>query len=490
MFSRLIAGPRARVERRINHKKSIQQWKYWDFPATTPGTSPGEDSLLPFVAFIFRQGDRLVSASGYYTRLAAAAFVAAGLGFVISHPDLGRRTAERVVEARAERLEAEDRACAPGEAPLTGGFANIDDVLSLSPLGPARPPEAAPAAPFIRVLPKPGRGSLQALSPGKVDVVAIERRDGDGGPVWTVRFKPCDRIVVVYDGLDAIDAQLLRRASLASNFVATGKGRETLLSRIRLTEGDAVGRGAGFNVALVDSSAPAVRRAAPASGRDFPVGVDADGSQSPALARALEFDEERARCPLEYMQDEAKALWTVKVGDWRGMRFATGETACERAPPRVGVAAFGPWYTDSSHNARAEKVRAIALADDPINPDRLVFALDGVLPSLTASFIANDDMSDAERRALAHGALTFDPRDGRINAPFSEVRENETYCYEDVRAGFSGPSVAGVILLEIVKSDDAPALLRIEARGDALKCLDLPEPWTFTGNQTTFFRRG
>ena len=37
-------------------------------------------------------------------------------------------------------------------------------------------------------------------------------------------------------------------------------------------------------------------------------------------------------------------------------------------------------------------------------------------------------------------------------------------------------------------SGDGPGALKIEARGDALSCIDLAEPWAFTGNETVFYR--
>jgi len=30
--------------------------------------------------------------------------------------------------------------------------------------------------------------------------------------------------------------------------------------------------------------------------------------------------------------------------------------------------------------------------------------------------------------------------------------------------------------------------MKIEARGEVLSCIDMPEPWEFTGAETTFYR--
>ena len=67
------------------------------------------------------------------------------------------------------------------------------------------------------------------------------------------------------------------------------------------------------------------------------------------------------------------------------------------------------------------------------------------------------------------------------------MRADKVYCYEGLRANFVGPRINGVILLSIESGDAAP-LMRIEARSDALRCIDLPEPWDFTGAETTFYR--
>lgn len=438
-----------------------------------------------------------MSANGYYTRLAAATVVAGISGLLIATPDFGRRTAARAEEARIARLESAERACATGAAPLAAGFADLSRILAVAPLGPARPPGADPAPPFIRVLPKRGPGAadglIEALAPGRVDVVAIEGRPagvaGGTTQAWSVWMKPCDGIVLVYDGIDEIDESLLRRARAASVISASGDGRAAIAARIRLREGDVVGRSRGFNLALSDLAAPAVRHAAPAPGREIPAHGAGDYADSPTLARALGFDRSRARCPLDYLAPEVRTAWTQKVADWRGIRLAVGASSCARAALAAGADASGPWFTDSSHNARADRVRAIALADDPVDPGRLVFALDGVLRSLAPGMIAASQASPRRRAELAAGPVTFDPRDGRINAPFTNLRDNETYCFEDLRIGFSGPVVDGVILMRIERAGDAAPLLKMEARADAAKCLDLPEPWTFSGGETSFFRR-
>ena len=170
------------------------------------------------------------------------------------------------------------------------------------------------------------------------------------------------------------------------------------------------------------------------------------------------------------------------------MRKARGDNACRTALLDVPGTAQGAWFTDASHNALTSKVSTIALAPDSIDPERLVFALHGRLASLTPDLIALSPFQEEQRAAATKDFLTFEKKDGRINAPFSEVKASETYCYERLRANFVGPKINGIILLKINEAEGTPPLMQVEARGDASTCLDLPEPWEFSGNETTFYR--
>ncbi|MCK5746632.1 MAG: hypothetical protein KAH44_10465, partial [Oricola sp.] len=82
----------------------------------------------------------------------------------------------------------------------------------------------------------------------------------------------------------------------------------------------------------------------------------------------------------------------------------------------------------------------------------------------------------------------FTKGDGRINTPFAEIADTRMHCYQRLRTNFIGPLVNGVVLLQRSKSENGLDLLKIEARGDASSCIDLAEPWSFAGNETTFYR--
>ena len=51
------------------------------------------------------------------------------------------------------------------------------------------------------------------------------------------------------------------------------------------------------------------------------------------------------------------------------------------------------------------------------------------------------------------------------------------------------PKRAAGSLADTRPADGAqPGELKIEARGDVQSCIDLEEPWAFSGNETTFYR--
>ncbi|MEQ1930923.1 MAG: hypothetical protein ABL957_10380 [Parvularculaceae bacterium] len=429
-----------------------------------------------------------MSGIGYYTRLAAAVFVAAALGAAIANPQVGRRTAERSALAKIDRLTAEERACAPGEAPLTAGFAEIDDVLSVTPLSAVTAAGEAPPAPYLRLTGKPkgGRAApIAALAPGKGEIVAIERRKERTGAgerdVWSVRLKPCRKITVFYDGLENIEPALMRRAGGLEAFENLDEGRSAVAVRLKLDAGDPIGAARAFDVGLSDLDAPVVQHAHASFNRGV-LSAAAPAGASPLLTRALSFDESRARCIIDYLPAEIGGPWASKLGDASGVRRPKGDSACLVRRSAPSSAAGGDWFTDSSHNGRTNKVSAIALSDDLIDPGLLIFSLHGRLASLTL------EVFGGERESAFKGVLTAPAGDGRLNAPFDEIKANETYCYEGVRAGFGGPELNGVMLLRLEGAEGASGLLKIEARGETRDCLDLDEPWRFSGNETSFYR--
>lgn len=416
-----------------------------------------------------------MSGFGYYTRLAAALFVAAVMGAAIANPDIGRKTADRRALAKLEKLNAEERACAPGEAPLTAGFADLDDVKSATPLGALAAPGEAPPAPYLRLTTKRRGGApMTALAPGKGEVVALERRiktvGGRKRALWTVRFKPCDRITVFYDRLDVVDPALLRRAGGLEAFEEIADGRLAVAVRLKVDAGAPVGSAKAFDVGLADAAAPVAHHADPSHVRTT---LAAPLQKlSPALERALAFDETRSRCAFDYLAADLMTPWAGKLGDGAGRRLKAGENACVADVLGAQGAARGVWFTDPSHNARAQKVSAVALYEDLVDPERLVFSLHGRMPSLLTP----------------GGVVSAAAGDGRLNASFQSIRPGETYCYQGLRAGLEGPAVAGVLVLRLQAGEGGRELLRMEARADVRECFDMPEPWGFTGRETSFYR--
>lgn len=437
--------------------------------------------------------------SEHFMRLAASVLAAALLGLIIAKPDAGRDAGRRAAALKTDPAPAAMRACEKGAPILKEAFAPFNDILSVSPLGEVTAPGEQLPAPAIRLNTRKGetvfeRRVTSARAPARADIVAVERRtirDAEGGAAresWSLKLQICETVIVKYDDLDAIDADIIKRAGGLASFAEIG-GPDHLAAKtlIRVRQGESLGRADGFDVILEDRGAPAAALERPERYRGNPYAEGVAISAPPAVLEAIADDPSRSQCPLDYLPSPLAGDWKAKLGDAWGMRRAKGENACRAALVDIAGSAQGAWFTDASHNGRTTKVSAIALAPDAIDPDRLIFALHGRVRSLTADMVGLNPMLEEAREEAARDFLTFDQADGRINAPFDKVRPGEFYCYEGLRANFVGPRINGVLLLSVDHNAAAP-LMRIEARGEAMRCIDLPEPWAFTGAETTFYR--
>lgn len=438
--------------------------------------------------------------AGDATRILAAFITAAIFGSAIIWPGAGEKIAARAgaLSLQVSGGPIETQACPIGESPLTGPFAPIDDVLSVSPLGGVTAPGEILPAPYIRINFKSAeqpftRRIAPALSPARSDIVAIERRvfreNGKAASSWTIHFRACNDIAFYFDRLDEIDPVLLSRAGGLSAFTELGSADHLATeTRIRVEAGAQVGKSDGFDVGLHDIKAAPTPMARPERYYTDTYARAAVFDTKPSLLSAISTDATKARCPLDYLPKEQKMIWSGKLGDAWGVRRVKGENACRTALVDVPGTAQGAWFSDSAHNAATLKVSAIALSPDSIDPDRLIFALHGRLPSLTASLVALPKPNERQRTAATKDFFSFSRGEGRINTPFSEVDDDSVYCYQGLRANFIGPLMNGVLILQKTKGDGGADLLKIEARGDVTACIDLPEPWNFTGNETTFYR--
>ncbi len=447
-----------------------------------------------------------MSGSGYYTRLAAVLFAAALLIGAILKPDAGKRAVERAtiaaasIETSMEKAPAAERRCPIGEPAFAGPFAPIDDVLSVSPLGGVTAPGEALPAPYIRINMRAGdtafeRRFTNALAPARADITAIERHvdrgeDGRANALsWTVHFRSCDTVSFYYGRIDKIDEEILQEAGGLRAFTELGgPDHMALTTKIRVQTGDEIGETNGFDVALHDLGATPALLEAPERYSANPFPRAAALGAAPELIEAISPPIAKARCALDYLPANLREDWTALLGDSWGIRRSRGADACRAAIADAPGAARGVWFTDAAHNAAASKVSAVALSPDAIDPDRLIFALHGRLSSLKPSLVALPPMMDAEAADATKDFLSLKKGDGRINTNFDDVRDEETYCYERMRANFVGPQINGVILVRRDTPEDGPALLKIEARGDVLRCIDLDEPWAFTGDETVFYR--
>ncbi len=447
-----------------------------------------------------------MSGSGYYTRLVAVLFTAALLIGAILRPDAGRQAIERASLAAAsaaasiEKTPAAERPCAIGEPAFAGPFAPIADVLSVSPLGGVTAPGEPLPAPYIRINMRAGETAFQrrtttVLAPTRADITAIERhvdRDAEGRSYvhsWTVHFRSCDAVSFYYGRIDGISDDLLQKAGGLRAFTELGgPDHLAILTNIRVQTGDIIGEANGFDVALHNLGATPAQLEAPERYTANPFPRAAALGAAPDLIAAITPPIAKARCAIDSLPQDLRADWTALLGDSWGIRRARGEDACRTAVADAPGAARGVWFTDAAHNAAATKVSAVALSPDAVDPDRLIFALHGRLASLTPSLIAMPPMMDEEAADAAKDFLSFKKGGGRINTNFDDVRDGETYCYEGLRTNFVGPQINGVILVHRDTPEDGPALLKIEARGDAMRCIALDEPWAFTGNETVFYR--
>lgn len=438
--------------------------------------------------------------SEYYLRLAAALATAGLLGVAIVNPAGGKSAAARVAAIGGGDVPLAKRPCDKTAPTLEMAFAPIGDILSVSPLGGVTAPGEALPAPAIRLNTRQGRSVFErrettALAPAKAEVTALERRtfrDAEGAATresWTVHFAVCDAVRIVYDDLDHIDAGLLARAGgVKAMSEMGGPDHLAMATRVKVRKGDTLGRADGFDVLLED------RRKAPAA-LDRPeryvtnaYAVASAISAPEKVLAALATDASRIQCPLDYLPDALAAAWKAKLGDAFGMRAAKGEDACRTALVDLPGAAQGAWFTDAAHNGRTDKVSAIALAPDAIDPERLILALHGRVKTITPDLVALAPPLEEERAAAARDFFTFEKGDGRINPPFDAVKSGDLVCYQGLRANFVGPRLEAVILLGMeAPRDGAPPLMKVEAF-PVENCFDLQEPWAFSGAETTFYR--
>lgn len=438
--------------------------------------------------------------SEYYLRLAAALTAAGLLGVAIVNPAGGKTAAARVAAIGGGDVPLSERPCADAASALDIGFAPIEDVLSVSPLGGVTAPGEALPAPAIRLNTKKGqsifsRRQTTALAPAKAEVTAIERRtfrDADGVAVresWTIHFSVCDSVRLAYDDLDKIDAGLFRRAGgLAAMSEIGGPDHLAAAVRVKVKKGDVLGKADGFDVLLEDRRAPAAALDRPERYVTNAYAVASAISAPEKVLAAIATDAGHIQCPLDYLPEALAAEWKGKLGDAWGMRAAKGENACRAALADLPGAAQGAWFTDASHNGRTDKVSAVALAPDAIDPERLILALHGRVRTINAEMVALAPPLEEERASAARDFFTFEKGGGRINPAFDEVKPGDPVCYQGLRANFVGPRINAVILLGLeAGGDGAPPLMKVEAF-PVTSCFDLEEPWAFTGAETTFYR--
>lgn len=445
-----------------------------------------------------------MASSGFFERFGGALATAAVLIGVIVNPSAPGRALEKAKSFSLPRTALADKPCRVAGPTLTSAFADIEDVVSVSPLGGVTAPYEPLPAPYIRINTRKGetafdRRETAALAPARADVVAVERRirrNEEGiatSQSWTVHLSICEDVSVYYDDLDAVSPELMEKVGGLTAFEQIdGPDHTGVATLVRVATGDALGVGDGFDVGLEDRSVAPDDLVRPERYRTNPYAAARRRRVDPALIAAASTDPTRAQCPLDYLPKRVAAAWTGKLGDAYGLRKAKGDDACRTALVEVAGAAQGAWYTDAAHNGATSKQSAIALAPDTIDPKRMIFALHGRVPTLGPELVALPPKQRAARAAAAKDFLTFEAGgDGvsgaaQVNTPFKDVRVGETHCYQRLRANFVGPRIYGVVLLGLEEGPDGP-VMRLEARGDAQSCADL-EARAFSGRETLFYR--
>lgn len=399
----------------------------------------------------------------YFTRLGAAMATALLMGLAIARPDAAK---DAFASKGLPRTVYAAKACAVGEPPLAAGFADVDAVAAVAPVGAPWLEGEAPPQPVLKVVGRSGEATARA--PARADIVSIrkhtERRDGAAHETWSIALAPCEGYLLRYQGLDRIEPRLLRQAGPLKFAKADDVAVET---RIRVKTGDALGRGPGFAVAAFALDPSRLR------GRE------------PVAFSKLSLPASASLCPLALIARAERTRWTALFGDARGRRLPAHAETCRAALDETVVAASGRWLTDSGHGGRTNKVANAALTSDPADPDRLVFAFWGRLASLSPDYF--DSQSAAARAAAAREAMTAPLGADRVNASFKAVLPGEAYCYEGLRAGVDGPRLKGLLLLRLERNASGEPLLKVEATGAATRCADLEQPWTFSGAETRFY---
>ena len=454
---------------------------------------------------------------GDLTRLGAAVFTAGLCGLMIANSQGDGSVVDRLAGANPlAGGSLSDKACRAGQPVLTSDFTQYDNVLSVSPLGAVTAPGEILPVPYIRINTKNDgspfeRRATDALAPATADIVALERRlievDGKSAPQssWTVYMQPCAGIEVVYDRLDNLSAAILEKAGGLVSFSELG-GPQHLAKQtsIRISAGMVIGTSDGFDVALHDNQSDGQTLARPERYHRNNYARAALFNVAPELLDAVTPDITKAQCALDYLRSEDRDAWSRKLGDAWGIRRAKGDNACRTALIDLPGTAQGAWFTDAAHNGATTKISAIALAPDTINPDRLIFALHGRLTSLTEDMIGSPRVSKASVDSAGGGVpeaadvdfVTFEKGSGLINRSFDEIRDDQVYCYENLRVNFIGARITGVILLQKSQTQSRDAagnpvlegVLHIEARPDLSACVNLPLTATLSSNATGFFR--
>ena len=389
------------------------------------------------------------------------------------------------------------RPCPRTDTLLTHLPTNLADISGIVPLGNLNP--ATHTVPsrhlyFYPTMTTPGDPTtaitVKLFSPGKVEIVAIEKQ---GGIDWSLHMKVCKDVSLYYFHVDAL-APAIEAAMgdiLVGSIALPGGGRAKPVS-IPLTPGAFVGTANTFDVGVQDFRKPPLPFANQARYKvDIPVLLASIGLAGDAIAttvvprivpQALQ-----NRCPIDYFTPPLRAAMTAKLADFDGAPLASGIPKCHSHEQDVPKTAQGNWWNDVDpvHDALFAEEHALALVNWNVTPSVELFSLNENVPGLTSALLEGAPPAD-----YVNSAYEFPVRAGpqRTNRRFAEITDDALYCYDLVRIHRGGPRLLAVILLQVTTGPSGPRTkLNIEFV-KASRCPALPVPWTFGPGVASYYR--
>jgi len=376
---------------------------------------------------------------------------------------------------------------------------DLSRVSAIKPLGNLNPPGHTIPTRHIYVYPKmtrPGDASSMAevkvVSPGKVELVAVEYRPDDAD--WSLHLKPCKDVSLYFFHIKALGPVLrtaIGRMDDATSVELPGPFRAKPVS-IPLEAGAFIGVARSFDIGLHDFRMTPLAFANPARyAVDFSTlfaafpAIAADpiaATVAPRIVPQALYN----RCPIDYFAVRVRAAMTALLADYDGIPLASGTPRCHSHMQDVSGRAQGNWWPDTepTHDALFEEERTIALVNWNVDPRVQLFSFNENTPGLDPSLLEAGAPADD-----VNSAFEFPVRgSGRVNRKFADVTAGAPYCYELLRVLGGGRRLEAVVLIEVTAGPGGRAAQLWFQIVRAPSCAALPLPWSFGRGSVKFFR--